>query len=91
MILSDDTSNGVLDKRAQAILVMKTLKANHPLSDKLIADLFKAINLGVDFSTISSCSDLKGLLSCEDPTTVKSVTFCVGCGSAVESLCVNER
>ena len=70
---------------------MKTLKANHPMSDKLIVDLFKAINLGVDFSTIASTADVKGLLFCEDPYAVKNVCFCVGCGSAVKVGCSNER
>ena len=46
-----DEDMSLPDKKKEALLVMKTLKSNHPMSDKLIVDLFKAISLGVDSST----------------------------------------
>ena len=91
MELNAEDGESFLDKRKQATLVMMTLKANHPMSDILIIDLFKAVNIGVDFSTLSNSADVKELLSCSDPATVRNVTFCVNCGAAVDGECTKEK
>ena len=38
-------------KKKEAMLVIKSLKARFPLSDKFLHALFKTMRLGVDFST----------------------------------------
>ena len=77
-------------KKKEALLVMKSLKARFPLSDKFVQAFGKAVRLGVDFSLIKTEADVEGLVLPDNQESVRIVSFCTKCSEPVNKKCVSE-
>ena len=86
--LTEITAQPAFTTEETAILVMKTLKAHFPLSDKFLTAFVHAVELGVDFTALTSEKDI---VSLESHDVVKKQLFCNGCFAAIENGCADEE
>ena len=76
-----------LDAERKASLVIRSLKAKFPLSDKFLSELFKAIRIGADLRSICKEEKVKKLFTLDEPTAVKVVRCCINYQTTVVDRC----